>query len=86
MTSLYSVICSEPQMDAVPFEPKMTQIVQEASRSLWHPNVIGMIIPTSPELEPGMDEQLAEVIGGVCLQVGCVELPIESPFFIFIFE
>lgn len=57
-------------MDAVPFEPKMTQIVQEASKSLWHPDVVGLITPTSPELEPGIDEQLGKVIGGVCLQVG----------------
>lgn len=57
-------------MDAVPFEPKMTQIVQEATRSLWHPDVVGLITPTSPELEPGIDEELAHVINGACLQVG----------------
>lgn len=62
----------EPQLGAVPFEPHMTRIVQEAAKSLLHPSVAGIVIPTSPELEPGVDKILAEAIGGECLQVGYV--------------
>lgn len=57
-------------MGAVPFEPKMTQIVQEATNSLFHPDVLGLVLVTSPELEPGVDEELARLVQGVCLQVG----------------
>lgn len=60
----------QPQLGAVPFEPHMTRIVQEATKSLLHPNVAGIVIPTSPELEPDVDKILAGVIGGECLQVG----------------
>ena len=48
----------------------MTQIVQEATRSLFHPDVLGLVLTTSPEMEPGIDKELAKLIDGVCLQVG----------------
>lgn len=57
-------------MGAVPFEPNMTQIVQEATKSLFHPDVRGLVLVTSPELELGIDQELAKSINGVCLQVG----------------
>jgi hypothetical protein len=57
-------------MGAIPFEPTMTQIVQEATKSLFHPDVLGLVLVTSPELEPGVGEELAELVEGVCLQVG----------------
>lgn len=50
----------------------MTRIVQEASKSLFHNKVRGLILVTSPELEVGIDKEVEGAIGGGrrCLQVG----------------
>ncbi|KAF8305675.1 hypothetical protein DL93DRAFT_304678 [Clavulina sp. PMI_390] len=60
----------QPQQAAVPFEARLTKIVQEASRALYREEVVGMISSISPELEPGIDDELGKAIGGMCLSVG----------------
>lgn len=57
-------------MDSVPFEPVMMSLVQEAAEMLKNSAVLGLVKSTSPELEPGVGELLAQTTGLFCLQVG----------------
>ena len=60
----------EPQLGAIPFNMELTELVQEASAQLKYCE--GLILSTSPELEPGVKHDFEKQVGGICLQVGSV--------------
>ncbi|KAF8305674.1 UDP-Glycosyltransferase/glycogen phosphorylase [Clavulina sp. PMI_390] len=60
----------QPQQAAVPFEPRFTRAIQEASHALHREEVIGLISAKAPELEPGIANELEKLTGRMCITIG----------------